>query len=309
MLLMRSILCLLALVCTAMTAAQTPLRCISYNVENLFDYQHDTLRQDHDYTPDGHLQWSPARYHAKLDKIAQVLVNASGWQSTPLVGLCEVENVRCLRDLCKRLRCFHYTYVHYESLDERGVDVALLYDSLRVRVLHSQALRVDLQGDYTRDILYVCAEYEARDTIHVMVCHLPSQLGGSDASDWKRKAAKAVLQAHVDSLCSSEQRPKIIVMGDMNTAPADDLRHLANLTVNMPRNQGTHKYAGEWEYLDQYYVSAYWRDSAQVEVFAPAWMMEEDEKHLGTCPKRTYAGMRYMGGYSDHLPLLLRLKW
>lgn len=305
---LRFLLCSLALVCTALMAAQTTLRCISYNVENLFDYHHDTLRHDMDYTPDGLLRWSAARYYAKLDAIAQVLVNASGWESTPLVGLCEVENKRCLRDLCRKLRCYNYAYVHYDSPDERGVDVALLYDSLRVRVLHSQALKVDLQGDHTRDILYTCAEFEERDTLHVMVCHLPSQLGGSEASAWKRRAAKAVLQAKVDSLMQANAASQIIVMGDMNTSPVNDILHLTNMTVSLSSGrQGTHKYAGEWEYLDQYYVSECLRDSAQVEVFSPAWLLEEDEKYLGTRPRRTYVGVKYQGGYSDHLPLLLRL--
>jgi hypothetical protein len=111
------------------------------------------LKNDSSFLPDGLHHWTYYRYQTKLDRIAQVIVNISGWESVPLVGLCEVENAYCLRDLCYRLMRFNYRYVHYDSPDERGVDVALLYDSTKVKVLNSKPLRVDLQGDSTRDIL------------------------------------------------------------------------------------------------------------------------------------------------------------
>jgi hypothetical protein len=151
--------------------AQEPLRIISYNVENLFDCQHDSLKNDSSFLPDGLHHWTYYRYQTKLDRIAQVIVNISGWKPVPLVGLCEVENTHCLRDLCYRLKRFNYRFVHYDSPDERGVDVALLYDSTKVKVLNSKPLRVDLQGDSTRDILYACCLVNRCDTIHAMVCH------------------------------------------------------------------------------------------------------------------------------------------
>ena len=36
------------------------------------------------------------------------------------------------------------------------------------------------------------------------------------------------------------------------------------------------------------------------------FLTEEDKKYGGTQPRRTYNGMRYRGGYSDHLPLVAR---
>ena len=140
-------------------AEKSSLRIVSYNVENLFDTKHDTLKNDSSFLPEGMHHWTYRRYQTKIDRIAQVLVNIGGWESVPLVGLCEVENARCLRNLCYKLRRFHYKYVHYESPDERGVDVALLYDSTRVSILHSRALSLSLDGDATRDILYVSALY------------------------------------------------------------------------------------------------------------------------------------------------------
>ena len=304
----RLILMLLFSIECGFLFAQDSLTIISYNLENLFDCEHDTLKNDSSFLPDGMHHWTYRRYHTKLDRIAQVIVNISGWESAALVGLCEVENARCLRDLCYRLRCFHYKYVHYESPDERGVDVALLYDSTKVNILTSRPLPVILSGDQTRDILYVEALIEKKDTLHTMVCHLPSMLGGAAATEWKRQTAKRVIQHQIDSILSVQPNARILVMGDMNGEPTNDLQHLTNLMLSTDRvGQGTHKYRGIWSCIDQFYVSHALTNKARASIFAPNWLLEEDTKYLDTQPKRTYIGFRYHGGYSDHLPIVLRL--
>ena len=288
--------------------AQDSLTIISYNVENLFDYEHDTLKNDSSFMPDGMHHWTYYRYQTKLDRIAQVIVNISGWESAALVGLCEVENARCLCDLCYILKRFHYKYIHYESADERGIDVALLYDSTKVKILNSKSLHVPLKNDLTRDILYVKALLTSSDTLHTMVCHLPSKLGGTTATDWKRKTAKQVIQQQVDSILQLQPNAKIVVMGDMNNDPINDIQYLDNLMISSNRvGLGTHKYQGIWSCLDQFYVSHSLKDIAQATIFAPNWLLEEDTKYLDYQPKRTYVGFRYHDGYSDHLPVVLKV--
>ena len=305
---MRWIFLIFAFVIQSAVLAQDSLTIISYNVENLFDCQHDTLKNDSSFLPDGMHHWTYYRYQTKLDRIAQVIVNISGWESAALVGLCEVENTRCLRDLCYRLKRFHYKYVHYESDDERGVDVALLYDSTKVKVLKSKPLKVDLNGDKTRDVLYACCLLNKRDTIHTMVCHLPSQLGGGIASNWKRQAAKQVIQQQIDSIYSVHPEATIVVMGDMNSEAKDDLQGMNNLMIGLAKEgKGTHKYHGIWSCLDQFYVSSRLLEKAGARIFAPAWLQEEDTKYLDLQPKRTYVGFRYHDGYSDHLPIVLHV--
>ena len=95
--------------------------------------------------------------------------------------------------------------------------MALLYDSTQMTILNSRALSLSLDGDATRDILYVSALYEQRDTVHVMMCHLPSQLGGAANTDWKRQRAKSLLQSQIDSILLLHPSANIVVMGDMNT--------------------------------------------------------------------------------------------
>ena len=290
-------------------AEKSSLHIVSYNVENLFDTQHDTLKNDSSFLPDGMHHWTYRRYQTKIDRIAQVLVNIAGWESIPLVGLCEVENARCLRNLCYKLRRFHYKYVHYDSPDERGVDVALLYDSTRLSILNSRALSLSLDGDATRDILYVSALYEQRDTVHVMMCHLPSQLGGASNTDWKRQRAKSLIQSQIDSIFLFQPSANIVVMGDMNTSAQDDLTGMVNLMIPIQKmGQGTHKYQGIWTCLDQFYVSQSIATKATTTIFSPWWLLEEDTKYLDYKPHRTYIGFRYNDGYSDHLPIVLHLR-
>lgn len=285
------------------------MRIVSYNVENLFDTKHDTLKNDSSFLPEGMHHWTYRRYQTKIDRIAQVLVNIGGWESVPLVGLCEVENARCLRNLCYELRRFHYKYVHYDSPDERGVDVALLYDSTRLSILNRRALSLSLDGDATRDILYVSALYEQRDTVHVMMCHLPSQLGGASNTDWKRQRAKSLIQSQIDSIFLFQPSANIVVMGDMNTSAQDDLTGMVNLMIPIQKmGQGTHKYQGIWTCLDQFYVSPSIVSRSVASIFSPQWLLEEDTKYLDYKPHRTFIGFRYNDGYSDHLPIVLHLR-
>ena len=306
---MRWIFLIVAFLIQSAVFSQDSLIVVSYNVENLFDYEHDTLKNDSSFLPEGNHHWTYHRYQTKLDRIAQVIVNIGGWESAMLVGLCEVENERCLRDLCYRLKRFHYKYVHYESSDERGVDVALLYDSTKVKVLDSKPLFVSLNGDMTRDILFVEALVGGKDTLYTMVCHLPSKLGGSAATEWKRKAAKQVILQQVDSILKVDSNASIVVMGDMNADPKDDLQGMNNLMIGWERvGKGTHKYQGMWSCLDQIYVSDALKGSATATVFSPNWLLDEDTKYLDYQPKRTYVGYRYKGGYSDHLPIVLKIR-
>ena len=304
----RLILMVLLSVECGFLVAQEPLTIISYNVENLFDCQHDTLKNDYSVLPDGDYHWTYHKYQTKLDRIAQVVVNISGWESAALVGLCEVENARCLRDLCYRLKRFHYQYVHYESEDERGIDVALLYDSTKVKVLDSRPLRVDLNEDNTRDILYVKALLHERDTMYAMVCHLPSRLGGGAATEWKRLKAKQVIQQQIDSILHQQPQANIVVMGDMNSEAKNDLNGMSNQMIALEQvGQGTHKYQGVWSCLDQYYVSKELKDRVSVQIYSPEWLLEEDNKYLDYQPKRTFVGFRYHEGYSDHMPIVLTI--
>ena len=293
-----------------------PLRIVSYNVENLFHPKHDTVagkeKDDWEWTPEGERKWSYTRYYKKEENIARVLTNIGEWDGVDVVGLQEVENALVVKRLCYTLRRGEYDFVHYESPDERGIDVALIYKKSRVDTIRTRSIRISELGNerisdlITRDILYVCAKVDKTDTIHFFVCHMPSQRGGMAESEWKREIAKRVLQEAVDSVFSLNPGAKIVVMGDMNSEPKEDLAGMRNKMKNeRMKDKGTHKYQGQWTCLDQFYVSAAMDSISTARIYDEEWIQETDERYMGLKPKRTYNGFTYQNGYSDHLPIIL----
>ena len=281
---------------------------VSYNVENLFHPAHDSLKDDYEWTSEGERRWSYTRYYRKEENIARVLTNIGAWDGVDVVGLQEVENALVVKRLCYTLRRGEYDFVHYESPDRRGIDVAMIYKKGRIDTIRTRAIRVDLGEETTRGILYVCAQIDKKDTIHFLVCHMPSQRGGAAESEWKRECAKRVLQEAVDSVFRVSPDAKIVVMGDMNCEPKEDIIGLKNRMIGdgLPvTGYGTHKYQGGWTCLDQFYTSASMDSISNVQIYDAEWIQETDEKYMGLKPKRTYNGYKYQNGYSDHLPIIL----
>ena len=311
------ITCILLVVSSFALKAQNSFLVISYNVENLFDTRHDTLKNDSAYLPEGYYHWNYPRYRDKIEKISRVIANVSQFNKPALIGLYEVENEKCVKDLVfGPLSSYKLRYVHYESPDQRGIDCVLLYNPLRFELKESRPITVPLPKEErpTRDILYAkgLASFAKakRDTLHVMACHLPSQSGGTDATAGKRAIAHKVLQNIVDSILAADKDAKIIIMGDMNAEPVDNLKGMRNLMAGMNTDTiGSHKWEGRWSMLDQFYLSEpLLEESGQAQIFVKPFLLQEDEKFGGYEPFRTYSGPRYIGGFSDHLPVYVEVR-
>lgn len=287
---------------------QSRIQIVTYNVENLFyplcDTVGDDKNPDREFTPEGKYRWSFTRYRQKLHNIAKVLTCINGDSLPAIVGLCEVEDKRCAEDLVRMMPHSRYKFIHYDSPDARGIDVVLLYDSVLFRpIVHKQAAVV-IQ---TRDILYTKGVLCECDTLHLLLCHYPSQRGGARKSGWKREKAHNIVTAYTDSIFRTDVRAKIVVMGDFNSAPRWNLPHLVNLASQERfKGTGTYKYQGIWTCLDQFYVSECIQEAVEAEIYRPSWLMEEDRRYMDVKPMRTYLGYRYRkGGFSDHLPFVL----
>lgn len=313
-------------------------RIVSYNVENLFDSRHDTLKNDYEFLPDGIRHWNYAKYRKKLDNIARVLIATGGWTSPALVALCEVENDSVMRDLTRysALREADYRYVMTQSPDERGIDVALLYQRNLFKLLSYQSLPIDKprkNSRPTRDILHVSGLLLTRDTLDVLVAHFPSRSGGAKESKPYRLLAARKVKHAIDSLYMMRLHPQIVLLGDFNdypknksvkevleadTPPASPdslsphkLYHLLAKKAKSRKHFGSYKYQGEWKLLDHIIVSgtllqkhaSLYTDESIADIFCPPFLLTEDKKHGGKQPFRTYYGMKYQGGYSDHLPV------
>ena len=300
--------------------------CILFwNVENYFDPFDDPLKNDNEFLPGAERHWTWNRFEAKRDGIAQTIVAAADetGELPALVGLAEVENRLVVSQLVRKtmLSDLGYDFVHRESPDERGIDVALLYRKDVFRVLSVDSLRVP--GFATRDILYV--QMRCRDepgmtdgedsrhagldpaSFHVFVVHLPSKRGGARASQDRRQIALQVLEHAVDSLQQLDPFCRIVVMGDFNDTEA----RVSGLSVppfdGPPAAPGTLKYHGRWEQIDWFCVSPALDSLARMQIFAPPFLLEPDVAWLGSKPRRTYVGPRHNAGLSDHLPIILKL--
>ena len=307
---MRQLLLIIAVLVGGIVHAE-PIRVVSYNTENLFWPERDSIDgkplNDLEWTMDGERRWSFTRFYNKIDNIARVLTNIGEWSGVDIIGLQEIENAECLKRLSNRLRYKEYDLVHYESPDPRGIDVALLYKKERIDTIRTKAIQMPF---LTRDILYVSAQVDKRDTLHLFICHLPSQLGGKAESEWKRIAAKQLLQKEVDSILCTNTNAHIIIMGDMNTKPIQDIKGVTNKMISLQiDNQGTHKHQGQWICLDQFYCSPAVDSISSAAIYNAEWIMENDDKYLGLKPKRTYIGFRYQNGFSDHLPIILNVNY
>ena len=295
------------------------LTFMELNCENLFDTRHDSLKNDQEFLPDGSYKWTPYRYWAKLNHLGQEIVA----QSDPVpdfVAMCEVENDSVMFDLTKRslLRNAGYEYVMTSSPDERGIDVALLYQPASFALLHSHSIRIKPLPDTrpTRDILYASGLLITGDTLHIFVVHAPSRRGGEQASRPYRLLVASQLAEAVDSVYAISRDAKIIIAGDFNDyadSPALQYlyeHHLINISADAKGSHGakaTYRWHGEWRSLDQILCSPSLAARKQSSVIGDLpFLLEDDEKYGGKKPYRTYLGPRYLGGYSDHLPLVVQ---
>lgn len=297
------------------------LTFMELNCENLFDTRHDSLKNDLEFLPDGSYKWTPYRYWAKLNHLGQEIVA----QSDPVpdfVAMCEVENDSVMFDLTKRslLRNAGYEYVMTSSPDERGIDVALLYQPASFALLHSHSIRIKPLPDTrpTRDILYASGLVITGDTLHIFVVHAPSRRGGEQASRPYRLLVASQLAEAVDSVYAISWDAKIIIAGDFNDYADSPVlqylyeHHLINMSADAQGSHGakaTYRWHGEWRSLDQILCSPSLAARKQSSVIGDLpFLLEDDEKYGGKKPYRTYLGPRYLGGYSDHLPLVVQLK-
>ena len=296
---MNKLLIIIGLLLSCTTYAQ--LTIMSYNVENLFFPETDSLNPDFEYTPTGSRRWTYTRFHYKAEQIARVIANANHPQ---IICLNEIEDDNCLKTLCRKMPHYPYKFIHFDSPDKRGIDVAILYDSTHFQLRQTHNYRVPIPETSTRDILYA-----QLNNLHLIACHLPSQLGGAKASQFKRDSAKHLIAHIVDSILRIDSLAQIIVCGDMNMTPREDLPPLHNMMLQMAKKGlGTHKYRNQWTCLDQFYVSDSLNNCSTPEIFAPEWLQEEDRRFLGLKPKRTFIGFHYSrSGFSDHLPILLHI--
>ena len=302
-----------------------------YNIENLFDTENDSTTNDDDFLPHSAKKWTEKRYKKKLLKQGQVIsqIGNDDVDLPPaLVGLAEVENRQVVVDLIQSKYLKHYDYgiVHYDSSDERGIDVALLYDKNRFEILSSSPHPIYLENesgerDFTRDVLLVSGKLDG-STVHVIINHWSSRREGVVETEYKRLEAAHVVNGIILELNDTYQNPQIIVMGDFNDNPDSTSIRLIEQHSNLfnpfktlwTNEEGSLAHFSEWNLFDQILVSINFFDTSEspldfvkADIFNPKFLTTYHGKYKGE-PFRTYVGKRYKGGFSDHFPVYIELK-
>ena len=339
----RSIFTALLIAVMGASAAQQSYKVVFYNLENFFDTVDDPCVQDDEFTPKGARKWTAERYACKLAHVGQVfsdMADADG-ALPAVIGVAEVENRAVVEDIAatEKLAPAGYRIVHFDSPDERGIDVAFLYRADCFAFEGCRPVRTvvpQLPHFKSRDILTMWGTIDGEPFFFV-VSHWPSRLGGQEASEFKRVAVGRQIRALADSVLNVRPATKIVVMGDFNDDPIDKSL-VEGLQTRMTVEElqageffnpfaaiyragaGTLVYNGVWNLFDHIVVTEnlatgsdgglqLQQDAATAwwgAIFKPDYLLQPEGEYRGS-PFRTYVGKRYQGGYSDHLPVSISI--
>ena len=306
-----------ALRASATPSSPTPedsLLLMFWNCENFFDYTDSgTSVSDWEFSSGGSRHWTAKRFYAKCSLFAKSLLYIAERQGRlpDAIGLAEIENAGVLRRLLSStlLRKLDYRFIHYDSPDHRGIDCALLYRTSRLNPLFSKPCHIDTLA--TRDILLAGFVTPAGDSLAILVNHHPSKYGG-DISEGNRRLAMKRLRALSDSLENAGWSRRVAV-GDFNEEPPNPVFELLppSLERVLPPPgafPGSIRFNGEWQLIDLAFVSPALKRSSSFCAFPLPFLLEKDSAHSGLRPLRTFTGPRWKGGFSDHLPVLVKIK-
>lgn len=316
------------------------LRIAFWNLENFFDPFVDSTRLYNEYTKDGTQHWTMSRFYKKRNNVYKAILALSEGEPLAVLGMCEVENTFVTTILFQEtpLKKHNYRVIHYEGDDRRGIDVAMAYSVDKLQLVSADVVKIrnpDNECFKTRDILYAKFYDRKSDTLHCFVNHWPSRYGGERETVCLRELAASCLRNIIDSLnYVTDNKAKIIVMGDFNDTPFDNsimnvLKArpsrdaskndcLINLFCNEDKLgfEGTLKYQYRWMIFDQIMISnALYSENKRLHyvnksasIFHPDFLFIDDKTYGGKKLFRTYIGPKYQGGYSDHLPVYIDVK-
>lgn len=311
-----------------------------YNLENLFDTINDPNKFD-EASPIMEMNTGRSEvYKKKVQNMARVIadIGADGAGNTPaIVGVAEVENQSVLVDVVNDPQLFRKNYgiIHYDSPDNRGIDVAMLYQKALFQPISTSSHTVYIYDDltrkrvYTRDQLLVSGNLDG-DLIHLIVNHWPSRSGGEARSRSKRVGAAKVNKKIIDSLQIIDPYAKIIIMGDLNDDPlnvsvkevlkakgekeAVQFKGIYNPYENFYKSGlGTNAYRDAWSLFDQILITQplLEKDYSSFRfykafIFNQHYLTTKRGRWKGY-PFRSFADEGFTGGFSDHFPVYIYL--
>lgn len=320
---------------------QYDIRTIAfYNVENLFDTINDTSKKD-ERSPIMEIKKDRSKiYWDKIDNLGEVILQLGSEKtnnSPTILGVAEIENEGVLLDLVnsEKLKKKRYGIIHFDAPDDRGIDVALLYQARHFKPVHYEAfdpnIYVDNKKIKTRDILWVNG-YLDDEEINIIVNHWPSRRGGEAKSRPLREKAAFKVTQIIEKIRESDKNAKIIIMGDFNDDPINTsfkkVLKAKSKKENLQPNDIYNPYEGMFKkglntlgyrdninLFDQILISTPLVKSEndytgykmfKSGIFNKRFLTQKNGRYKGY-PFRSFSYGKYTNGYSDHYPVYMYL--
>lgn len=309
-----------------------------WNLENLFDIENSPRRTEKLARTLGKSikGWTQALLDRKISQLATVIQSMNSNQGPDVLGVAEVEN-RYVLDLlvqCMAPSGRNYKVIHFDSPDQRGIDVAFLYDAniftVPLPLEDNVFSHFVMRRTATRDILQVTFETVAHQRQLILLAnHWPSRSGGQLESEAYRSiAGETLAYFHQRAMEVKGDTTAVLAMGDFNDEPFNDSLvryalcqrvpslvakgrdpYLLNLMWSlMGRGLGTLYFENAPNLLDQFLINKNWLkttspfkikpDSVNIVKYPP--MVDKDGHPI------PFGGMGKKvnkNGFSDHFPV------
>jgi len=293
-----------------------------YNVENFYQPDKDSAESYHS----GLYNWDEYKYNLKVRKISNVFrfIEEDFGQLPSIIGLAEIGAKSVLEDLTQINSPLNdYEIIYEPSQDSRNLSVALLFDKEKFTLLkyHTLQFQLDKEKEFdTRDILQAEFSYQEKK-LHIFILHLPSKRNRDIKKDYRNfiiEKLKETLQKLFD------KGETVVLMGDFNENPDNEVvKELlfdkdGEQVLNNPfeklfnENQFSTYHGKKGVCFDQILFTEknlkenFTFKNIEAQIYNSQRLRNKDNKN-SNYPSRTYSGSRYMSGYSDHFPVILKL--
>lgn len=198
-----------------------------WNVENLFDVKDAPLErrpEDVKRKIQADLSdWTADVLDKKIDNLASVIRQMNVNQGPDILGVCEIENKYVLELLIAKINLpgRRYDIIHSDMSDNRGIDVAFIYDKNRYTFNPDEFFQHTVVKRYaTREIIQATIKTTKGNEIVLVGNHWPSRSGGQYESEPFRIITGETLSYFAERIQQIKGKDAaIIVMGDFNDEP------------------------------------------------------------------------------------------
>jgi hypothetical protein len=251
-----------------------------WNLENLFDVEDSPARPAWLQSALGRelVGWNADVLAMKIGQLARIIRQMNAGAGPDVLGVCEIENEHVLRLLIEALALTtrDYDVAHADTADQRGIDVAFLFDRSKFDK-REQFSRVILKRNATRDLFQVTLGIRASGRELILIGnHWPSRSAGHYESEpYRILAAETLGYWHERIVDIKGADMPVLAMGDFNDEPSD--RSLTDYALStsqaakvlnarsprffnlmwplMGQRRGTHYYDNFANLLDQFLAS------------------------------------------------------